>query len=63
MITRDQISDLEEKMEQLKNDVDEITDRISRLETMERDERYKHVHDFTPHKLPAYFYISDDCED
>jgi hypothetical protein len=39
-----------------------IADRISHLENLEREERYKHVHDFTPHKLPP-IYIGGDCED
>ena len=40
-----------------------IADRISHLENLEREERYKHVHDFTPHKLPAHIYTGGDCED
>ena len=39
-----------------------IADRISHLENLEREERYKHVHDFTPHKLPP-IYTGGDCED
>ena len=40
-----------------------IADRISHLETLEREERYKHVHDFTPHKLPLNLYKMSECED
>jgi hypothetical protein len=40
-----------------------IADRISHLESLEREERYKHVHDFTPHRLPSYVYVDGDCED
>ena len=40
-----------------------IADRISHLENLERQERYKHVHEFTPHKLPPHIYTGGDCED
>jgi len=44
-------------------EIRKIADRISHLETLEREERYKHVHDFTPHRLPPSIYTMGDCED
>ena len=38
-----------------------IADRIAHLESMEREERYKHVHEFTPHRLPPSLYMGGDC--
>ena len=44
-------------------EIRKIADRISHLENLEREERYKHVHDFTPHRLPPSLYTGGDCED
>ena len=50
-------------MKQEAFEIRKIADRISHLENLEREERYKHVHDFTPHRLPPSLYTGGDCED
>jgi hypothetical protein len=61
------LHDIARKMEQRYStdalEIRSIADRISHLETIEREERYKHVHDFTPHRLPPSLYSTTECED
>lgn len=58
-----QLHDLARKQSIDASEIRSIADRISHLENLERTERYKHVHDFTPHKLPLNLYKMSECED
>jgi hypothetical protein len=58
-----QLHDLARKQSTDASEIRSIADRISHLENLERTERYKHVHDFTPHKLPPSLYSTTECED